>query len=348
MRGLAILAVLCHHLWVPWARGGFAGVDLFFVLSGFLITTLLCEEWESTGSIRLGAFYLRRAFRLLPALLLVLACLMIYAATLAPPGKASPLVRAAAVALFYSTNWFVAYRALPFGPLEHTWSLSIEEQYYVLWPGLLLLLLSRRVPQAWILATLGASIAASAAFRMLHWHVHHDHGRLYYGSDSRADGLLLGSLTALLLSWDLLPRRAGFGRWVLVAATAGLAAWTAWVVRGVSHNELHRGGFLVLDAAGVLLVVALVKSPRSLLGRAFEFPVLVWIGKVSYGLYLWHFPIYFLADRLPYPGASAAGAVLRLAATFAVAAVSFHAFEKPLLDYGRRRFAAARPGPAAA
>ena len=166
LRGVAVLAVLGFHGGVPFMRGGFLGVDVFFVLSGFLITSLLYEEWRRTGAIRLRAFYMRRVLRLLPALILLLLALTIYAIWLPWPDQRARLRAEIAFTLLYVANWALAFRLVPdLGFLAHAWSLAIEEQFYLVWPLALLLLLRSGVRLPRVIALVMLAIVASAAWR---------------------------------------------------------------------------------------------------------------------------------------------------------------------------------------
>ncbi|HWW54174.1 MAG TPA: acyltransferase, partial [Acidimicrobiales bacterium] len=206
LRALAVIAVVAYHLGLPWARGGFLGVDLFFVLSGFLITGLLLREREQTGRIDLGHFYARRARRLLPALFLVLAAVSTWVAATGTTPDLTSVRSDALAALAYVANWrlvlshsgYFAQFSAP-SPLRHAWSLAIEEQYYLVWPILLLGLmrLGRGSRRATVLATLVLAVLSASAMAVM-YHPGADPSRIYYGTDTRAFELLVGALLALL------------------------------------------------------------------------------------------------------------------------------------------------------
>jgi peptidoglycan/LPS O-acetylase OafA/YrhL len=201
LRGLAILAVMLNN--ARYLPGGFLGVDIFFVLSGFLITALLLQEWQRTGTIRLGAFYARRALRLLPALFALLALVLV------APGLfylAARPWKDAAIAALYATNWVNAFSLRNMAILDHTWSWTVEEQFYVLWPPLVPVLLALRVRRRWILSMVLLGISVSTRLRLLLWDGPASIKRLYYGLGTRLDALLVGCLVALLVSSDLIPR----------------------------------------------------------------------------------------------------------------------------------------------
>lgn len=347
LRAVAVLAVMAFHAGMPFARGGFLGVDVFFVLSGFLITTLLLTEHDRLGRIRLRNFYARRGLRLFPALAVLLAAAAVYAATVAPPiYRASTFARIPYV-LFYVANWaqVLDWRvaAYPKGILGHTWSLAVEEQFYMLWPAILLLILAvfkrrDRIAGGLLLASL-----AVALYRALLWH----HGlpslRLLYGSDTRCDGLLLGcALSFLLTGREPVPgvRHARLLRRASVIAVLVLA------VLGTSFAATNpmffEGGITIAVVATGLLMWSLVVAPVNLFRVLLESPLMVYIGRRSYGLYLWHFPIYL---ALPLPGWPRILAVLiRIALTFAVAAASYRWVETPFLRLKRHWSRISSPG----
>ncbi|MHB1923818.1 MAG: acyltransferase family protein, partial [Acidimicrobiales bacterium] len=233
LRALAVLAVIGYHGALGWLQGGFYGVDAFLVLSGFLITTLLISEWDRSGGISLAGFWVRRVRRLLPALLLMLAGVAAVVGLFPGVLSTAHLEADAVASLLYLANWhlaaehasyFSAYQAQ--SPLLHTWTLAIEEQFYVVWPLVMLAIISRRSPLARVLCTrnrrLGAvlAVAVAGALASAAWMAHlvpagdPDPSRAYYGSDSRAQGLLIGAAAAVLCAlWG--PVRTRPGRWVL-------------------------------------------------------------------------------------------------------------------------------------
>jgi peptidoglycan/LPS O-acetylase OafA/YrhL len=336
VRGLAILMVLLSHMPNLGLTGGFYGVDLFFVLSGFLITSLLLEEWRETGSISLGAFYARRALRLLPALIVVLAAVVAFSAWKDPAADAAAMRKTALLTLLYSTNWFKAYGALPNETLSPMWSLSIEEQFYLVWPLLLVTMLRSGASRRAMAAVVIALLLGSAAARALLWGdtIRASH-RVFFGTDTHADGLLCGVLAALAMAWSdgaFRPQPARILNWIghlfVVYLIVYLGEWPY-------DRWLLQGGYLLMNAASAAMVVCLVSAPWRALRSLFEFKPLVWVGRVSYGIYLWHIAVFWGLGRLNLPlGRGFWPAAV--GATFALAALSFYGLERPMLRLKRR------------
>jgi peptidoglycan/LPS O-acetylase OafA/YrhL len=347
IRGVSILLVFLYHFNVPFFRGGFIGVDVFFVLSGFLITVLLCEEWARFRRIDFLAFYQRRLVRLFPALVALVAVLVAYHLLFARPGRESPWKEAAA-ALFYSMNWVRAYHGLPDAfRLNHTWSLSIEEQFYLVWPLLLACLMALRIRIPFLLSLILLGIVASSVARTVHWLLYQDWARVYMGLDTRADGLLTGCAAGVLANSNLLPR----ARWAKTLVK-GLAWAGALVIAVLTVNPLPDQihflvGMPVLNLAIVLLLLAVVSSPSAGMAALFEGRILGWLGRVSYGIYLWHWPIRHLMLKLDLDRFPWATPVLGLALSIAAAALSYYGLERYFLRLkkpgGRRP--AAPPAP---
>lgn len=285
LRGIAIIVVLVHHqLTTFYLKGGFLGVDLFFVLSGFLITGLLVSEFDHTGSISIRKFYMRRVLRLGPALALYLiACVIVAYHT--QQISLQRQLKLIAYALLYSTNWRMAFDWDPvLDPTAIIWSLSIEEQFYLVWPLVLFGCLALKLKRKFIAVGLGAVILAICLHRNLLLAQGANLTRLYYGTDTHADALLVGCLTALV------PFQRITSRWFVRAAAmigAGLFIYLTMVVEFMDQ-WLYQGGFtLIAVAAGLVIAVAANAPPRPLSIALRWFP-LRWFGRISYGLYLWH------------------------------------------------------------
>jgi peptidoglycan/LPS O-acetylase OafA/YrhL len=337
VRALAVLAVLLFHGGVGALRGGFLGVDAFFVLSGYLITALLLAEHARTGRIGLAAFWGRRARRLLPALLVVVVVVAGAARLLLDPADLAALRADAVAALLYVANWRMVFRGSDYfaqtaspSLLQHTWSLGIEEQFYLLWPLLLVLLLRGRRPLNLLLVVCGVGVLASTAVAA---GMAGDVGRAYFGTDTRAASLLVGALLAVVLARRprhvrlTAPVRHGLG----AAALAGTVT-TAWLWTHATGAApwLYRGGLLVAAASVVAVLAHIALLPHGPAARLLALPPLPVLGRISYGLYLWHWPVFGVLSA----GRSglAGGALLatRLAVTLALAAASFVLIEQPV------------------
>lgn len=298
---MAILFVLLCHGQIIGDGFGFIGVNTFFVLSGFLITCLLIEEYDKTNRIGFGKFYMRRALRLLPALVAMLVLFVIFSFIFDPHGRAVREVHEALFALFYSTNWTKIYHIGRHISLAHTWSLSIEEQFYIFWPVLLLFGLSRTASRpsllCWILFGVFLAVLDRIGVNMLCTTniagniLPVDPDRLFSGTDTRADSLLLGCFAGTLVSSNMLPQRIWFMKSLQVVAVLAIPGlvWfgTLW---SVSPFMIYYG-WLLASVLATCLILHLVAARTSLLHWVLENRFVVFTGKISYGLYVWHFPI---------------------------------------------------------
>jgi len=380
LRGLAIIAVLLYHGDLSIARGGYFGVEAFFVLSGYLITSLLLTEWTRSRAIRLGRFWARRARRLLPALFCVVAVVAVQQALVGPNGAVPDFRMDGISTIFYFANWheiatgtgYFAQTAIP-SPLQHTWSLAIEEQFYLVWPLLLLAFLGftnrrerrrRHSPHAasdrpgrlqpLLVFTIVGAIASAVEMGVL-YHLGTPLERIwvYYGTDTRSQGLLSGAALAVGLvilrgrrssqATDSPPKTdapfaAGPARsrlgWAALqlGGLAGLAGLLAAINFGRDGaGWWYEGGYLAVDAAVVLLIASFVATGGwSVTRRLFSFLPLRAIGVISYGLYLWHFPLFLWLNvaNTGLAGWSLFG--LRAGASFAAAIASFFIIEQPI------------------
>lgn len=361
VRAIAVALVLADHGGVPGLPGGFLGVDVFFVLSGFLITSLLLDETARTGRIGLTGFWVRRARRLLPALVVMVLAVVAFRDLFAPESTAA--LRDEAVATFFwVSNWaFVAQRTdyfsqgAPPSPLQHTWSLGVEEQYYLLWPlvltavlaGLAALAYRRGVPVStrmvrtvvFALAALGALGSAAAAILAAS---DDSLNRVYFGTDTRVQALLVGAAAAALLVRDWRGMTAG-----LVTLRSRWARWLAWltpvlglvVLATAAHLATgtaaeFRGGLLIVVALAAVLVIAPVALDQTgPVARMLSMGPLVGLGAISYGVYLWHWPIFLVLNGERTGSEGWKLFALRCAATVAVAAVSWWLIEQPIRDW---------------
>lgn len=353
LRAIAVMAVLFYHADFVWARGGFLGVEVFFVISGYLITSLLLVEWLGTGAIGLRSFWLRRARRLLPAAtLLVLgvsvAALLIYRDAL------ERLLGDVVAAMAYFTNWFLIARDVSyfesFGRpplLQHMWSLAVEEQFYIFWPLIFTFgftILKGHDPRRSIRSFFALTLIGIVASTLLMGFIHtpfEDPSRVYYGTDTRAAGILVGvALSLVWIPWRLSPTLPGRQRAVLNLTGFGALAVLIGILATADEFSavLYRGGFLVTSLVTAAIIAATV-HPAAALGRVLENPVMKWIGTRSYGIYLWHWPIFMVLR----PGVDVADRpyitfAVRLALTFALAEGSYRYVEAPIRRKGFRQW----------
>lgn len=318
LRGISILAVMFHHLQLP-IRGGFLGVDVFFVLSGFLITCLLVEEVETTGKIHLPNFYARRALRLLPALatMLALSVPFVTVSQLAP-------------AVAYYANWAMAGGAY-LGAVAHTWSLSLEEQFYLLWPPSFMVL-SQRLRPSHLIAITVVLIGLVAGYRIASFERGVALVRLTYASDMRADTILTGCALGLLVSYGFL-RDTPVVRHVLRLASVGIlpVLFFIFLLGSPRSSFFFLGGFNVVALGAALLIVQAVLFPVPLLQAILEWKPLVAVGRISYGLYLWHALLYYALDTVSLHIWAPIWLVVHVGGSFLIAAISYRYLEQPML-----------------
>jgi len=340
LRAVAVMAVMAYHAGFTWIPGGFLGVEVFFAISGYLITALLLAEVRNNGRVALGRFWIRRARRLLPALVVMLAVVTAYVA-LFVPDELVDLRDDIGAALTYTTNWFLIsgdvsyFEALGRPPvLQHLWSLAIEEQFYLLWPlvfGASAVALGRRSGRLAQLLLVG--VAASMVWMIVLFSPDADPSRVYYGTDTRAAGLLVGAVAAVVWSpWRLRPteRSAGLvldamGVYAAIGLVGAFVSWDAFA------PTVYRGGFVVVSLLTVVVIGVVVHPAARLVPAVLGARALVWIGVRSYGLYLWHWPIFMLTrPRLDVALTGNTLLTLRLGLTVAAAALSYRFVEVPV------------------
>jgi len=342
LRAIAVMSVVAYHFGAGWLKGGFLGVDMFFVLSGYLITSLLLIEWSGSGTIHFGGFWARRARRLLPALFLVLVVVALWGRIVLSSDQWHQLRWDGIWSLFYAANWrFVVSGASYFSPepsmLRHMWSLAIEEQFYLIWPlvvfGALWLAKGKH-----LLLTGICVVGAAASVAIMQWKYEpgQDPSRVYYGTDARASQLFIGALLAILLvHW--MPRARGARLAVQIVGVLGTAVvgFLFWAARD-QNDFLYRGGFILFAVATATMITAIVQpETRNPLKAALCIRPVRWIGQVSYGVYLWHWPVWVALSRarLREWGWDISGwrlSILHLAVTFGIAALSYYFVELPI------------------
>jgi peptidoglycan/LPS O-acetylase OafA/YrhL len=365
---------------VSWLPGGFFTLDTFFVLSGFLITTLLLQEVRHTGTVRLVAFWGRRARRLLPALLVMVAFCSLFVAYIAERGTYPGYRGDALGTLFYVANWhFISQGASYFiatttpSPLTHTWSLAVEEQFYVVWPLVVLVLVKLRVGLRSLTALCVGGAVASSVWMALRFQQGAQPTRLYFGTDTHAQSILVGAALAGVLALISEHRRAtgslptgrsilghgGDPGWLASSHRARRALGVTGVLGAIGTGLLwwkgsdsasltYEGGFLLAALLSALMLASAISHQRGVLARLLSLGPLVYVGRVSYGLYLWHFPLFawINSTRTGLEGSSLL--LVRLLAAFAAAVASFYLVERPIrrgsLLRGWKGFAAAVGG----
>lgn len=343
LRAFAVLAVIAYHLGMQWAPGGLLGVTVFFVLSGYLITSLLLIEWDNTDTIDLPQFWLRRVRRLMPAIVLVIVCTAALC-TLLEHSLLTKLRDDMWAALLWVTNWWYIFQDASYfdalgapSPLTHFWSLAIEEQFYLVWPVVLLVAHKAGVKRtAMRNATLAIALLSALEMALL-YNPLDDPSRVYYGTDTRAFSLLIGAWLAFVWPSHLLGAQKSVHLTKQVRSIldgVGLVALVALLalivfVDGFSPF-LYRGGILLASIL-TAIVIAVMVHPASLLGRIAGAKPLVWIGLRSYGIYLWHFPLFLLMNPRNFTGETPWWMYLvQVAVVFACAAFSYRFVENPL------------------
>ncbi|HEX9466985.1 MAG TPA: acyltransferase, partial [Acidimicrobiia bacterium] len=295
IRAFAVAAVLLYHGGQSWAVGGYLGVDAFFVLSGFLITTLLVTEWSGRqlrgrGRIDLRAFWIRRARRLLPALFFVMIGVVVYAAVFAAPGEVDRIRQDSLATLGYVANWRFIFSGQSYfdqftqpSPLRHMWSLAIEEQFYLSWPLIVGFVLWWRRSVRALLVIAVTMVVASATLMALLFHHGHDPSRVYYGTDTRAQSLLMGAVLGIVLFLHG-PIRSLVARIALRAFAIVGAGYTLWLWWRMSErtDALYQGGFVLAALAVAAVIASVVQPDRGALGAALSWGPLRWVGRISY------------------------------------------------------------------
>lgn len=345
LRAVAVTLVMVGHFW-EWALpGGLIGVDMFFVLSGFLITTLLLEERERTGRISLRFFYARRALRLLPALGLLLVVVAAWALLAAPSPLRDNTIGAFPSVIFYYSNWSWGFFGNNPGVFGHMWSLSVEEQFYILWPAVILLFIGFRRGAR---ALLGTCLVLVVGAAFLRWELAQrdftDEG-LRRLTKLRGDILLVGCALALAAVHGWIPR---VSRRLMVLATGAslgvLVFFGAWLRNGVHNPLFFKGGYTLVAVASAVLIYRVVHQPDGLMVRLLSTRPFVVVGRLSYALYLWHAPLRdIVTPRLgALPGPLRPMTVMIL--SYAAASISYVLVERPALRL-KDRFTPRRPAP---
>ena len=353
LRALAVLAVIIYHVDVNYLPGGFLGVDLFFVLSGYLISSLIIKEYRKTGSINLYNFYLRRARRLLPAVYFMITVGIILMVMF----NEVLLKKSHLDAIFgyiYSSNWWYIFHKLDYfdsfgsqSPFKHLWSLAIEEQFYMIFPLLFLLINSKKkgkdgtykLSKSFLYIVLGL-IFVSLITHILLFDINNI-SRIYFGTDTRAFSLLVGVVGAILYPMDKLNTKIT-PQENLVYSVVSLISITALITIMIYTSEyntwLYRGGFLLVAILGIIIIISSGKQ-HTIMAKLLSFKPVVFIGKISYSLYLWHFPILVLTTPVSEIGnPNIFYVILRVILTFIVAIISYVFVETPIRKLGFKNY----------
>ncbi len=341
LRGLAVAAVVAYHGGLSWATGGYLGVDAFFVLSGYLITSLLVSEFRDSGDIVLSQFWTRRVRRLLPALFVMLVGMAMYCLFVAKPDVLDQLRGDALSTMFYVMNWRLIASSQSYfdqffaSPFRHMWSLAIEEQYYLVWPLFTLAIMRWRRSTTFLLQVCLGLAALSALLMFVLYRFEVDTSRLYYGTDTRAQSLLIGSALGAAVASGLKFDTALGRRLIVIGGFVAAAILAlAWVRLDATSPMLYQGGFVVLASGVCLVILACTQIGANPLRTGLSFEPLRRLGLISYGVYLYHWPIFMWlnTERTGLAPQSLRLLALRLVVTFAVAIASYHLLEKPIRD----------------
>ena len=353
LRALAVLAVIIYHVDVNYLPGGFLGVDLFFVLSGYLISSLIIKEYRKTGSLNLYNFYIRRARRLLPAVYFMitvgLVVMVLFNEVLLRKSHLDAIF-----GYIYSSNWWYIFHKLDYfdsfgaqSPFKHLWSLAIEEQFYMIFP-LLFLLINRKkkskdgtykLNKNFLYVVLGLILVSLIAHILL-FDINNI-SRIYFGTDTRAFSLLVGVVGAILYPMEKLHAKETPQQNIMysVVSLVSIATLITVMIYTSEYNTwLYRGGFLLVAILGLIVIISSGKQ-HTLMSRLLSFKPVVFIGKISYSLYLWHFPILVLTTPVSEIGnPNIIFVILRIILTFALATASYVFVETPIRKLGFKNY----------
>lgn len=339
LRALSVLAVIAYHLNLKWAQGGLLGVGIFFVISGYLITDQIINYWEQHRRLNLLDFWIRRACRLLPAMIGMLLFVALWLLVV-DPSRLHTLQGDFMSSLFYVNNWWLIFHKVsyfesfgPPSPIGHLWSLAIEEQFYILWPLLLLIGLKFAPRRGKLIGLILVSAAASALAMAFIYVPGTDPSRVYYGTDTRVFALLIGAALAVLWPSQKLHDTVSGTERLALDLFGGLGLFVLILLIYQTNefaDSLYRGGFVLLSFI-TAVVIAVLAHPASRLGWIMGCKPLRWIGVRSYSLYIWHFPVIILTSPNGITdGSSVLRIMFQLVASFLLAALSYKYVEEPI------------------
>lgn len=339
LRALALIGVMSYHWRLDFAPGGFLGVSIFFVLSGYLITDILTAQWRIHGRIDLKDFWYRRFRRLLPAMFAMLIIVVAWV-TIVDHSRMSSLRVDVAAAVTYISNWQFIFQDVsyfesfgPPTPLGHMWSLAVEEQFYLLWPLIMLISLHLFRSRGRMLSLILILASISALTMALLYEPGRDPSRVYFGTDTRAFGLLIGAGLAIIWpSYKLSPKVSPVVRMGLDTSGTAALAFVLFMMWNTDRYDasLYQGGMVILSLV-TAVIVAVLAHPAALLGKILGSKPLRWIGVRSYGIYLWHYPIIILTSPDGNPaGNSVWLTLLQVAASIIMASLSWKYIEEPI------------------
>ncbi|MGX7068391.1 acyltransferase family protein [Gemella bergeri] len=349
LRAIAVLVVIIYHIDVNYLPGGFLGVDLFFVLSGYLISSLIIKEYKKTGTLNLYNFYIRRARRLLPAVYFMITVVLIII-TLFNGVLLNKSHLDAVFGYIYTSNWWYIFHKLNYfdsfgsqSPFKHLWSLAIEEQFYIFFP-LIFLIFNRKkknndnnykINKNFKYIVLGL-ISISLIVHILLFDINNV-SRIYFGTDTRAFSLLVGVMGAILYPMEKLSEKVTLKEnrlYSLISLISIISLIVVMLYTSEYNIWLYRGGFLLV---AVLCLVVIISTGRqhTFMSKILSFKPIVFIGKISYSLYLWHFPILVLTTPVSEIGSPKIFyVILRIVLTFIVATASYILIETPIRKLG--------------
>ena len=353
LRALAVLAVIIYHVDVNYLPGGFLGVDLFFVLSGYLISSLIIKEYRKTGSLNLYNFYIRRARRLLPAVYFMitvgLVVMVLFNEVLLRKSHLDAIF-----GYIYSSNWWYIFHKLDYfdsfgaqSPFKHLWSLAIEEQFYMIFPLLFLLVNGKKkskdgtykLNKNFLYVVLGLILVSLIAYILL-FDINNI-SRIYFGTDTRAFSLLVGVVGAILYPMERLHSKVTPQQNMIysVVSLVSIATLITVMIYTSEYNTwLYRGGFLLVAILGLIVIISSGKQ-HTLMSKLLSFKPIVFIGKISYSLYLWHFPILVLTTPVSEIGnPNIIFVILRVILTFILATASYVFVETPIRKLGFKNY----------